>query len=207
RPQTVPLDDIGRAYASAKKRGNVFVCRFLKWSYLTGLRLGDLLSLTREEMAADVIEVATSKTGKGQSIPRPPLLHCRLPACERPLAKSPGRLRTKIRHYCDLAGVPYFTPQAIRRTSATQYELARPCAGGIIQGSALRGGESVTWKYYIDQVQILSEAQTRLAIPESMLPKSERARQRTAEKQLLEAFRRSSAADQEVVLRMVGRLA
>src|SRR5690606_18872912 len=179
RPVTVPLDDMSRVFAAAQKRGNVFVCRFLKWSYLTGLRLGDLMSLTRPQMAADVIDVATSKTGKLQSIPRHPLLNCRLPECEYPLKKSPGRLRTKLRYYCDIAGVPYFTPQMIRRTSATQYELARPGAGGIIQGSALYGGrDAVTWKYYLDQVTILTEAQSRLAIPEAMLPKSERTRQR-----------------------------
>lgn len=205
RNKTVPLDDLSRVYAAAQKRQNVFICRWLKWAYITGFRLGDLLSLTREQMAADVIELDASKTGKYQAIPRHPILCCRLPDKEFPLKKSPSRLRAKLKYYCDIAGVPYFTPQVIRKTTATQYELARAGAGAIIQGSGLFGKESVTWKYYIDQVQILTEAQTRLEIPESMLPKSERSRQRTEEKQLQAAFRRLSSGDRDAVLRMVGK--
>lgn len=209
RNKTVPLDDLSRVYAVAKKRGNVFIARWLKWAYITGFRLGDLMSLTREQMAADVIELDASKTeryGKYHAVPKHPILCCRLPDCEFPLKRSPGRLRKKIAYYCNLAGVPYFTPQEIRRTAATQYELARPKAGGIIQGSALKSEDAVTWQYYIDQVAILTEAQQRLAIPEAMLPKSERSRQRIEERQLIEAFKRVSPGDRDAILRMVSRL-
>lgn len=205
RNRTVPLDDLSRVYAVAQERGNVYVCRFLKWAYVTGFRLGDLLSLTREQMAADVIELDARKTGKYQAIPRHPILCCRLPNTEFPLKKSPGRLRRKLRYYCAAAGVPYFTPQAIRRTAATQYELARPGAGGVIQGSAVDKRVEVAWRHYIDQVAILTEAQTRLAIPESMRPRSERTRRRTEERQLLAAFQRIGASDRDAVLRMVSR--
>src|SRR5690606_21656831 len=108
--------------------------------------------------------------------------------------------------YCDIAGVPRFGPQMIRRTAATQYELARPGAGGVIQGSAVNQRVQVTWKHYIDQVLILREAQTRLEIPEAMLPKSVRTRQRIEEKQLVAAFRRIPPSDRDTLLRMVGRL-
>lgn len=207
RNDTIPLDDLSRVYAAAKKRQNVFICRFLKWSYITGFRLGDLLSLTRDRMACDTIELDASKTGNFHAVPRHPILNCRLPACDFPLKRSPSRLRTKIKYYCDIAKVPHFGPQKIRRTTATQYELARPGAGAIIQGSALNGREAVTWKYYIDQVQILRDAQLRLAIPESMRPKSLRTRRRVEEKQLTAAFERIGDADRQTLLKMVQRFA
>lgn len=203
---TIPLDDLSRVYAAAKNRGNVFIARFLKWSYITGFRLGDLLALSRERMSRDVIELDASKSDKYHAVPRHPILRCRLPACEFPLRRSPSRLRTKIKYYCDLARVPHFGPQMIRRTAATQYELARPGAGGIIQGSALVGSDAVTWRYYINQVQILSEAQLRLAIPEAMRPKSLRTRRRLERQQLLEAFERISDGERATLLKMVSRL-
>lgn len=206
RNHTVPLDDLSRVHAVAKQKRNVFMARWLRWAYITGFRLSDLLSLTRYQMASDVIELDAQKTGKYQAIPKHPILRCQLPKAEYPLKRSPKALRKRIAYYCDLAGVPYFTPQAIRRTAATQYELAKSGAGSIIQGSGLNGRESTTWRYYIDQVAILTEAQTRLAIPESMLPASERTRQRTEEKQLTAAFRRLGSGDRETVLKVVGRL-
>src|SRR5690606_4515582 len=133
-------------------------------------------------------------------------LCCRLPDCEFPLKKSPGRLRKKLAYYCDLAKVPYFTPQAIRRTAATQYELARPKAGGIIQGSALKSDDAATERADQDEVVTHTEAQQRLAIPEAMLPKSERSRQRIEEKQLIAAFKRINPGDRDAVLRMVSRM-
>src|SRR5690606_29241309 len=111
RNQTVSLDDLSRVYAVCQQKRNIFMARWIKWAYITGFRLSDLLSLTREQMSADVIELDAAKTGKWHAVPRHPILCRQLPKSSHPLKRSPKALRKRIAYYCDLANVPYFTPQ------------------------------------------------------------------------------------------------
>lgn len=203
RPKpVVPLEQLGAVYEVAKRRKNQWFCCFLKFGYITGFRLGDLTGLHVSEIEATRIVHTANKTQHWHCIPRHYILDCAMPKKEYPLKKSHFTCRKWIRHYCDIADVPRFTPRALRRTAITQYERAHPGSGAVLQGIALN---TTLLKSYLDQYEFLKMAQESLVIPDEMLPKRRRVRQQAEEKSLVSAFRRLPADERTAVLRLISR--
>ena len=202
RPKTIPLEDLSKVYAIAKKRRRRWLCWLLKFGYITGLRHANLTGLTRDQIGEDAIEVVAFKTKKLHVIPRHFILQGTLPAGPRPLYRSKNTVSKWINRFCDEAQVPRFTLQMMRRTAVTQYEIAHPGSGMILHGEGLR---TIVMKHYCDQYEVLKVAQERLAIPESMLPQDKRWRRQSQEKQLLNSFRGLPEDERKTVLRLIGR--
>lgn len=135
--------------------------RWLLWAFCTGLRRGDLLSLTDEAVRDDMLIVSAEKTGKQQVIPLP----ARLPrGCGRFLRVGIKQLRHSLRVFCGRAGVPVFTPQGIRRLAAKEWERAHAGCGAVILGHAIPGWSNATASY-LDGSDLLSLGLPRLRLP------------------------------------------
>lgn len=135
--------------------------RWLCWAYCTGLRRGDLLRLTNECVRGECVELIVAKTGKAQTIPIPARL-----AYDggRFLHVGIKQLRHALRSFCGSAGVKPFTPHAIRRLSAKEWERAHAGCGAVILGHAIPGWSAATASY-LDGSDLL-----RLGLPRLRLP-------------------------------------
>jgi hypothetical protein len=92
----------------------------------------------------------------------------------------------------------------LRVTAINNYERAYPGAGAVIQGIAL---STTLFRSYLDQFQVLYDAQLSLAIPDAMLPRSRVLRKQIEERRLLESWNRLPEEDRQSVLRMVRKMA
>jgi integrase len=88
-------------YAAAYKAMPVMVQCAMDLGVLTGLRPGDLLSLTRDNVTDDGIEIATSKTGKALLIEWSPALR----AAVKRAQKQPPQVRQPL--ICNKQGKAY----------------------------------------------------------------------------------------------------
>lgn len=135
--------------------------RWLCWAYCTGLRRGDLFRLTPDFIRDGQIEIIAAKTGKRQGIPVPPRLQF---DANQFLHVGIKQLRFALRAFCASARVKPFTPQAIRRLSAKEWERAHAGCGAVILGHAIPGWSNATASY-LDGSDLL-----RLGLPRLRLP-------------------------------------
>lgn len=210
-PETVSLSDLSAVYEQTRIVKHPWMRRYLKFAYITGLRVGDLINLKRSDVKDDVIEVVAQKTGKLQRFPRHYLLMPNLANTEWVIGHLHGgvqkrrqaqTIRKRLRYFCDKAGVPHFTPHMIRKTAATEYEKAHPGSGAILLGHA---HSSITLKHYIDPCEILRTAQLSLAIPESMMTRSYRVQRDREDEKLLAAFSKLSDVERKALISTISR--
>lgn len=190
RPQpkpAVPLEHLSAVYqvADLSRRPTraihptIFWRVYLVVAYNTGLRGSDLLgSLTwaNYDAANHRLVAIASKTGKRHEFAVNSVVTRHLAMLPRvderifPLAPSnDGMIRRQLGELCELAGVPRFTPQWIRRRAATEYERVHPGSGALLLGHILPG-MGMTWMHYIDPCEVLSIAAGKVAQPAAFLP-------------------------------------
>ncbi len=174
--------------------------RWLCWAYCTGLRRADLLALRSDSIRDDVLILQAEKTGKQQVIPLP----ARLPrGFGRFLHVGVKQLRFALRVFCGRAGVAPFTPQAIRRLSAKEWERSHAGCGAVILGHAIPGWSSATASY-LDGSELLSLGLPRLRLPTCIADPERQQR----ESEIVALATRLPDADQAAavsVLRAMGR--
>lgn len=194
RPQLVTLENLGKVYKHAKDTDDQWLMAFLKVAYITGLRHRDICEgVTVHD---DMLECEAQKTGKLHLIPRHQILMGEIPELYANVKTVYARLLKATK----AAGVPYFTPQMIRKTAANEYEKAHPGAGGVLLGHSLG---SVTYRYYLDSVEVLAVAQLSLKIPDAMLPQDVKERQSMEDKQVTAAFRRLPPDERAAILKII----
>jgi integrase len=144
---------------------------FLTLGYVTGMRLGDLMSVSWDSIQDDRVAWVAAKTGKNHESPLPEVLRFTLEPLRRigtdrifPVPKySMGRIRREMGR---ISG-GQLAPQSLRRLSVNQWEMASPGCGALIQGCAL-GGHGVL-RHYCDDFQILNNAAPKLYWPDQIL--------------------------------------
>lgn len=162
-------------------------------AYSTGLRLADLERFDRDMVDGDCVLLRAEKTGKEHRIPLPELLRDRLDGFRWSISRKV--LRRELNRLCDVAGVPRFTPQGIRRLSATEWERARPGCGPVILGHDIPGWSRATLSY-LDKSLLL-----RLGLPAMRLPAwIDDGRAADRESSLLTSFRRLGEPQQSALV-------
>lgn len=206
-PRMTTLTALGKTFAVAQKKRNLKVARALKWLYITGLRIGDLVDIHRDQIQWDqrLLVLAARKTGKVHAIPIHPCIPARGLKDEYPFRASQSYYRKYIRRYAEQAGVPVFTPKMVRTLALTNYELSHAGSGAVLGGHAL-GKSNVTWRHYLDATQILEKAQRTLALPEEFLDKRTWKHKQLQKKLLADYFDKLRTSDRDAVLRMVSGL-
>lgn len=125
----------------------------------SGLRVGELLALTRECVHNNRISVIDSKWGKSREIPMRPEVAAALTAqrcsrdcehgagCEHYWTQDPSSLRQCLAEACLRARIPHLTVHDLRRTFGTRCALAGMAPRVLME---LMGHSSmeVTMKYY-----------------------------------------------------------
>lgn len=164
-------------------------------AFVAGLRLGDLERFDRDMLDDDCIRWRAEKTGKVQRIPLPDVIIPRLAGFRWTIGRKV--LRRELNRLCDAAGVRRFTPQAIRRLSAQEWERARAGCGAIILGHDVPGWSKATASY-MDKSHIL-----RLGLPALRLPEwIDDGRSADREQSLLSAFRRLGEPQQSALVQV-----
>jgi len=148
-------------------------------AYCTGLRAGDLASLTWSQRDGDVLQVRAAKTRRTHAIPLHPCCVAALDALPRvgdqPFApaRAASPFYRALREISAAAGLRHvLTPHAFRRAAGTEWERASFGAGRLLLGHSL--GVSAR---YLDQVAILRRALPALEVPASLQRPAEDLRQ------------------------------
>lgn len=142
------------------RTANVFPPLFWKaWIgtvFVTGIRFRDFIEAERKQLSGDLLTVTARKTGITHCFPLPdwlmPLLY-QLPTYKTrlfPCPLRPTEFRMNLRQLSNAAGVPWTTPQAIRRASITEWSAINSDCGAVIHGSGLG-----IRRHYIDPVRLL----------------------------------------------------
>jgi len=180
KPQHVPtLDDLETVYLCADlanwpKRSiipaSTIFRAFIVVSYVSALRLSDVLAMEWRDVSEDGIRIDAKKTGKPAFCPMLPCVKAHLAELAShhrkvfPLPTALKSLRFELARMSKAAAVrPSLTPQMIRRLAVTEYERAVPGAGGIITGHAVK---RVT-RFYLDPSVAIAGAAEKLRIPKS----------------------------------------
>lgn len=123
--------------------------RYIGFAYLTGLRRGDLLEITRDHCSAKQIKYKASKTKKTHIYPMPAWLWRMIepqPA-GRLFPVNPKQIYQEMKRISAAAGIDYFSPQDLRILSSNEWETARAGCGAVIQGAAIKGWSKATENY------------------------------------------------------------
>lgn len=171
---TPTLEDLGRMYAVATTAGltwptfeppAVFWRRWLVVSYITGLRLADLMhNLKRECVRPEAVVLESQKSGKLLAVPRCHLLDANLGDAERvfPVSNSPHLIRRELRKLSEAATASVkVTPHGLRRLSITEWSAASESAGRIVHGCGVSG----VMASYVNVLRPLERARPDLEIP------------------------------------------
>lgn len=176
----VPLEHLSLLYEHASLMGHApkgfpraeFLRLWLATAYNTGLRFGDLSRLAWHMIDLDkrTIEIKASKTGKLHLLPINDVLHWHLvnaPRVGELVAPVPSRhhFRREVHELCRCLELAIVTPQAIRRTAATEFERVHPGAGALLLGHTLPSAR-VTWDHYIGALDaVLRPASEKITQP------------------------------------------
>lgn len=139
-------------------------------AYWTGLRLGDLThGIGSESLLDEMILYEASKTRKVHVFPRHRNVDkwlARLPmsSCLFGAVCSNG-LRSELSQLCKVAKIRRLTAKHLRRAAITQWSIASLTAGKMLHGCGI---PSVMQYHYLGVLDVLSEASSRFAWPESM---------------------------------------
>lgn len=205
---TVPeMTAIGAVYAIADQsrwRSCDWWHAMLAVSLWTGLRIGDLRLIEWGDVKADRIERVANKTGKRHVYPIPhevSRLLKNLPHTDATIfALKPGCVRfarRELARLCEVAAVPKFGFQMVRRASVTEWSACNADAGAIIHGTGLG-----VRAYYIDPLTVLRRAADQFCWPEQMRDRDTLAQKRLSVEQLERAVSRLGIADIERLRRM-----
>lgn len=216
QPPDVPaIEDLSRAYEFAdygplkSSRDGRYWRAFFATLYFTAFRLRDMFNVRWDQFGRDAVSISANKTGKIHRIPLHPVLRRVFNEYRtdnkraRPFTLEKCQLYRELRRICSAAKVPLITPQAVRRLSANQYEMAHGGAGMLILGQPLPGAT----RFYLDVPAILRAASVKIAVPESMMTPDDRRRINDRESQLLLDFRRLPDQEKESVLTIVRKMA
>ena len=202
------LDDVGKIYAAVEQsdwpkrwlpsqrsrwwRGYLFL------SLWTGLRIGDLRTLTWSDVFADRIDRVANKTGARHVFPVTVDVKRHLDMLRGlnaefvvPVARGSLRfVRDELTELCRFANVERFGPQMLRRASITEWTCTAPDAGALIHGSGL-GVRS----YYVSPLKVLSRASENFTLPSEIQDRATRTANDAALKRLLSIAKRLKSAE------------
>ena len=170
-PEMPGLDQIAAVYQKAPD----WLQQYLALSYWTCLRIADCLRYQRRlDGPVDVLRWTASKTGHSQTWPVPSWLQRHLRGKTRiPRGKEDNHLKRVLRRELQVAaksaGVPYFTPQQLRRKGLTEWARANAMAGAIDHGSGLG-----VLDHYVDPLTVLESAAPRVRLPAGFAKEEER---------------------------------
>lgn len=216
-PEHPELEHIGAAWVAAEEstwpmlphhQRTAYWRVFLTLVYTSGLRLGDVLSLTWDRVGVDHVRVLASKTNKLQRFPLHPAVLRQLPDMPRLGGRTsrvfaampestPTRLRDALADICERARVPRFTPQGVRVLAGREYERAHGGAGRLLLG---HGWPSRSSSFYLSEYEILAEACRKLRLPDELVETSDRQRELEDEAELIRAFRSMDADAKRAIL-------
>lgn len=178
---------------------------FIVTACWTGLRLEDLRQLRWESIDNGV---SARKTGKASPIVASPSLLRHL----KPLRQMGGdrvfhrvpkkQLRRSLAEICELAGVPYTTPQGFRRFAVNQWMIANGSAGAIIQGRSLGGALD----YYASRRLIVEKTAESVVMPPAFASRAERDEHNRARRLILAALRNATPSDREFLIQSALRV-
>jgi len=171
-PTVADLDRLLLTACKAARRPPEWWQRLLCFAYATGVRRGDLLRLDVSAVVDGELSFTAGKTEKRHVIPIPLAVLRMLPASGPICRVGIKPLRRVLREWCDRAGVPRITPQALRRLSAREWERAHAGAGAVVLGHDIPGWTKAT-AAYIDRADLLRAGLPRLRLPASIVAESE----------------------------------
>ncbi len=159
-PQAWTVDEVRQLLAAAESSSRpLFWCSLVRAGYDTGLRLGNLLALRIEQVAA-IVRLRQVKVGSPISV------QLRAETLESIRQQTIGRDATDLvwplwgrreafyrafRRLVAVAGIRHGTFRWLRRTAATQVETVQAGAGTALLGHASR---STTETWYLDRSQL-----------------------------------------------------
>jgi len=170
-PEMPSLDQITAVYEQAPD----WLQQYLALSYWTCLRIADCLRYQRRlDGSVEVLRWTASKTGHSQAWPVPCWLRRHLRRkVQIPRGKEDNHLkrvlRRELRIAADSAGVPYFTPQHLRKKGLTEWSRSNAMAGAIVHGSGLG-----VLNHYVDPLTVLESAAPRVRLPAGFANEEER---------------------------------
>ena len=149
RTEWVTPAEAKRLMAAAKPE----IMEAIRWAVLTGLRRGELLSLTPEHIRGRVIHLKDTKSGKPRSVPIPPELDPRrFPFGLHPTALSKGFQDARKR-----AGLSHIRYHDLRRSYAT-WLLQRGSDLGSVRDLLGHSTIGMTSRYVGSDMKTLSKA-------------------------------------------------
>ena len=184
-----------------EKDRTAFWRAFIVLQYHWPFRLSDLLRLKLRDIYdgdSEPYPRAELKGEKTGAIYAYPLTEC----CRRHLesmkhttesilpVRSRKHLRAELARLCELAAIPKYTPQSIRRASLTSYAcLGNDCGALAHHGASGLGVRA----YYVSMIRVLSQAIDRFDVPDEMLVPRDRDRKAEQVKRLSAIARRLTA--------------
>lgn len=184
---------------------------FLVVAFFTGLRLGDLLQLTRRHFEGDLLAVKASKTNKVQTFPLHPVVTrhvraakwCRIDAPMFPVGGSVHQFTREMKRISAAAGVETITAKTIRIVAGNAWEAAWPTAGAALLGHSIFKGAT---RFYLRPSPLLESALPRLKVPDAFLNSDEREHGRDRFEEMRRHWERMPTDSQDLLLGMARRI-